>query len=288
MKISFIAPAYKVEKYLQDFFDGFKKLENNFEIILVNDNPTSDLSSWENALENVEIKVINNEQNLGSKKSRFAGLKSISSETTHVIFIDPDDKLSDDCKFIDLGDLPTQYSYNEWYVNKKNPQLKCGSISKYNIDNHLWGVVFPREIAMQIPRYSHDMEIDDMPIKWRMAEKYEFIKTEKIMIDYRMRKGSLANSKKSREGAIEQVNTWDNLYKIDKLIDYSKSVNNQYFELIINKKSFDPIWFKNKHNELRSQVSFITKFNSHMYRAVSWWALQNKLKSIFLNRKMFD
>lgn len=288
MKISFIAPAYKVDKYLQDFFDGFKKLENNFEIILVNDNPTSDLSSWENALENVEIKVINNEQNLGSKKSRFAGLKNISSETTHVIFIDPDDKLSDDCKFIDLGDLPTQYSYNEWYVNKKNPQLKCGSISKYNIDNHLWGVVFPREIAMQIPRYSHDMEIDDMPIKWRMAEKYEFIKTEKIMIDYRMRKGSLANSKKSREGAIEQVNTWDNLYKIDKLIDHSKSVNNQYFELIINKKSFDPIWFKNKHNELRSQVSLITKFNSHMYRAVSWWALQNKLKSIFLNRKMFD
>lgn len=287
MKISFIAPAYNVDEFLPDFFNSFATLKNDFEIILVNDNPASDLSHWANAVVSKQIKIVNNKVNIGSKKSRFEGLKHVSQDVTHIVFIDPDDKIASNCELIENFATPTQYAFNMWYQNKLIPSKADGDISKYNLDNHLWGIIFPREIALEIPRYSHDLEIDDMPIKMRMAEKYVFDKCEKIMIDYRMRKGSQANSKKSRIGALEQVNTWDNLYKIDNLIGHKKSVDNQYFELVINKKSFEKVWYKNKYNELKSEVSLITKFNAHMYRLVSWWTLQNKLKSFFLNRKMF-
>lgn len=288
MKIAFVAPAFKVDHFLPEFFDSFKNLKNDFEIILVNDEPGKDMSRWETKIGNNVVTIINNEKNVGSKTSRFNGLKHLSDDVSHVIFIDPDDKLSSDCKSIPAFTNPTQFAFNLWYKNKMIPCTADGDISKYKLDNHLWGIVFPKEIATQIPRYSHDLEIDDMPIKMRMAENYVFDKVEEKMIDYRVRKGSQANSKKTRIGAIEQVNTWDNLYKIDNLISKKQSVNNQYFELVINKKSFEDKWYKSKHKELGSKVSLLTKFNAHMYRLVSWWTLQNKLKSIFFNRQMFD
>lgn len=288
MKISFIAPVYKVEKYLADFFNSFYNVKNLFEIILVNDDPTVNLEVWKKKYPNFDIKIINNDKNVGIRMSRINGLKNISQDSTHVIFIDPDDRLSADIPAFEQIVLPTQFAFNLWFKNKLIYNSPDGDISKYLLDNHLWGIIFPKEIAIEIPRFSNENEIDDMPIKFRMAEKYIFCKKDIAIIDYRIRKGSAANGKKSERSAHEQITTWRNLFENDHLIDRKKSIDNQYFELVINKQSFEKTWYKNKYNELSSEVSFLTKFNAHMYRLVSWWALQNKLKSIFLNRKMFD
>lgn len=287
MKISFISPAYQVENYLNDFFGSFETLKFEFEIIIINDDPTSDLSKWKLLFKNFNISIVNNKKNIGARKSRFEGLKYISKETTHVVFIDPDDRISMNFKDVIFPSVSTQFSYHEWYRNKRIYKKSIGTVSKYNLDNHLWGIIFPREIALQIPKFSYDDEVDDMPIKLRMAQHYRFEKSIISMIDYRVRKSSTINSKKTLNSALEHINTWKNLGEKDHLVSQKASINNQFFELIINKKSLDKSWYKSRYKELCEYASFSTKFNAHMYRLVSWWTLQNKLKSIFLNRKMF-
>lgn len=288
MKISFIAPAYKVEAYLDDFFASFKNIKNDFEIIVVNDDPKSDLSSWVSKYNNLKIVIVNNESNIGQGPSRLNGLKNISSETTHIMFIDPDDKISDNCPIFTNSKNIVQFGFNEWYKNKKVKCLPDGDVSKYKLDNHIWGILFPVEIAKQISRYSYQGETNDMPIKLRMAEKYIFEKNYSIAIDYRIRKSSTINSKKSERRAKEELATWDNLWKIDHLINEKKSINSQFFELIINKKSFNKTWYCNKYRELKSGSTFSTAFNAHMYRITSFWKAKTIIKTIFMNRKLFN
>lgn len=288
MKISFISAAYKVDKYLPDFFSSFSNVKNVFEIIIVNDDPSNDLSEWITKYPNYEIKIVNNAENIGLRKSRLVGIENVSKDTTHIIFIDPDDRISTNAPEIANVDYPIQFAFMTWYKCKLIYTTCDGDVSRFELDNHLWGIVFPKKIALQIPRYTNEGEMDDMPIKLRMAENYQFTKSTDVLIDYRMRKGSLANGKKSERSAHEQIVTWRNLYERDHLIDRKKSISNQFFELTINKNAFEKSWYKSKYKEISPEVSFLIKFNAHMYRLVSWWALQNKLKSIFLNRKMFD
>lgn len=288
MKISFIAPAYKVDNYLDEFFASFKNVKNDFEIVLVNDEPGKDLSSWQVKYKNWDISIINNEKNIGQGPSRLKGLKFVSSNSTHVMFIDPDDRISVNCPFFKNGENVVQFGFNEWYKNKLISCKPDGGVSKYKLDNHIWGIIFPINIANQIPRYSYPGESNDMPIKLRMAEKYIFEKDYSIVVDYRIRKSSTINSKKSERRAKEELATWENLWKIDHLVSEKTAQNNQFFELIINKKSFDKSWYKNKYYELKRTASFSTIFNAHMYRLISFWKTKTIIKSIFLNRKLFN
>lgn len=287
MKISFIAPAYKVDNYLDEFFMSFKNVKNDFEIILVNDEPGKDLSSWLDKYKNLSISIINNEKNIGQGPSRLKGIKSVSNDSTHIMFIDPDDRISESCPTFKDNENIVQFGFNEWYKNKLVSCKPDGGVSKYKLDNHIWGIIFPINIANQISRYSYSGESNDMPIKLRMAEKYVFEKDYSLAIDYRIRKSSTINSKRSERRAKEELATWENLWKIDHLVFEKTSQNNQFFELIINKKSFDKKWYKNKYNELKSRASLSTNFNAHMYRLISYWKTKTIIKSILLNRRLF-
>ena len=100
MKISIIIPFYKGEKYIQSLGDMICKniaiLDgcNQVEVILVNDSPehTIDLSGWP---KNIDTKIIVNEHNEGSHRSRIRGLDIADGE--YILFLDQDDLISDDC-----------------------------------------------------------------------------------------------------------------------------------------------------------------------------------------------
>jgi len=103
--VSVIMPVYNSEKYLQESINSILNQSfGNFELIIVNDCSTDHSLEIIKAYEDERIKIINNEKNLGTVKSRNIGLKAVQGK--YIAILDSDD--------ISLTDrLSAQYNYLE-------------------------------------------------------------------------------------------------------------------------------------------------------------------------------
>ena len=99
MKTAIIVPIFNVEKYLNNCIDSILRQSNrNFELILVDDGSTDGsgkiCDKYLKSKLDVVIKVIH-KKNKGLVSAWKKGVSSISKDCTHILFIDPDDWISD-------------------------------------------------------------------------------------------------------------------------------------------------------------------------------------------------
>lgn len=97
-KISIIVPLFKGQKYINNIIKmigNWNRAEQKYqiEIVFVNDYPAEPVLV-ENSNEDIIVKVIENEENIGIHGSRIAGVQNAAGE--YVIFLDQDDTLSRD------------------------------------------------------------------------------------------------------------------------------------------------------------------------------------------------
>lgn len=97
MKISIIVPFYYGNLYLSRLFKSIEKVKliskelTEYEVIIVNDSPEVDVVVPNTIL---NVKVVNNEKNLGIQQSRINGLQYSSGNW--ILFLDQDDELKAD------------------------------------------------------------------------------------------------------------------------------------------------------------------------------------------------
>lgn len=284
--ISFIAPAYKVEKYLDDFIMSFNNLSIRYEIIIINDDPSASLDKWKGK----NIKIINNSMNIGQGASRNKGLGYISAESTHFSFIDPDDRLHSNEfeNFIPENGI-VNFGFYKWYKNKLiGPVLPNGNRTSQKLPNELWGVIFPISFLKNEAIICREFECNDYPIKIRLAKSNHFLKSPIPMIDYRIRKSSTSRNVYSTRRAKQEVFTSITLFKdgfLEKKSAYSKAVE----QLARRKKSFS----KEEYNKIKKElsiekVSFWWWFTGTMIRLTNFFVVRRKIIDFFTNRVKFE
>ena len=289
--ISIISPAYKVQKYINDFLESFAPLNGKvpYEIIIVNDEPNFDYKNIinKNILKTINIKFIKNKKNIGLGDSRNVGLKNISKNTTHILFVDTDDRINANC-LIDayklLSSKPIIFAHNRWYSNKKVYQSPNGDISNQSLPNYLWGILFPIEIGKQAIAQSNEQ--NDFPIIYRLANKYEFIKSNEALVDYRIRKSSITWKNYNSNKVIKIITSFENLNK-ERLINTEKSNKLIWEELLIFKKSFEKKQYKELISKYKEKRKRTWSFNGIIYRIVKWWKLKEFVSNLILIRKRF-
>lgn len=96
IKISVITPFYYGNKYINRLLGSIKQCaERNkdmayFEVLIVNDSPKEQVCI-SNEFEDMNIRIICNEQNMGIQRTRINGLKQANGEW--ILFLDQDDEL---------------------------------------------------------------------------------------------------------------------------------------------------------------------------------------------------
>lgn len=98
IEISVIIPFYYGNSYMTRLIGSVKRCEEfckgkvKFEILIVNDSPDEKIHI-PHEFEGMNIRIINNEQNVGIQRTRINGLKYASGEW--ILFLDQDDELID-------------------------------------------------------------------------------------------------------------------------------------------------------------------------------------------------
>lgn len=117
MKISIITPIYKGNKYLNSYLKNISKACENLdgiEVIWINDSPSIPLEYDSNLIKNFQLRIINNEKNLGIHKSRCVGIQEAKND--YILLLDQDDEITD-------ISLKTQYDK----IKKSNANMVIGN-----------------------------------------------------------------------------------------------------------------------------------------------------------------
>ena len=145
VNVSIITPVYKGNKYLIHLLKNIENAVKNVkqfyvEWVIVNDYPNEDIISLSTMLDNLSIKIINNDMNQGIQKSRINGFKKSRGE--YILFLDQDDEILPLSLKMHLNNIKNNdVSVSNGYVEneKKNlipiyntqAQLKCTKNIKY-------------------------------------------------------------------------------------------------------------------------------------------------------------
>lgn len=139
MKFSVITPTYRRRDLLDRAIDSLiSQKYQNWEMIVVNDSP-DDVSYddvYQEKFEDSRIRYYVNKENSGVNYSRNKALDLISSDSTHVIFLDDDDYLSADALDVMADSLrknPDVY----WLVTNRCG-VGSGSYTKAPVDNRFY------------------------------------------------------------------------------------------------------------------------------------------------------
>lgn len=124
IKVAYIIPVYNVNKYLEEALVSVSLIKSPKEVWVIDDcgseNPWPIFEKFNAA----DFKFIRNEKNIGQGASRNVAMKNISSDITHVFFLDPDDKVDpeklDRAVFneVKLGQSFLRKGYFDWTSKK--------------------------------------------------------------------------------------------------------------------------------------------------------------------------
>lgn len=232
MKYSIVVPVYQVEKYLEKCIESVVlQTYRDWELILV-DNGATDKSGDicdSYATEDIRIKVIHLEKNVGISNARNIGMKHVSGD--YIIFMDSDDFYCDD----DFLELVNQrlcvskadvlcYPYIKFFEERgtfqrrKRPydfeKLCAGNSAKegwkYLIENDMldisaWSKVIKREFILE-HNLHFEADLIGEDIVWTLqliknAKSIDGIK--KCCYAYRIRANSTFSVYKSAKGCLD-------------------------------------------------------------------------------------
>lgn len=202
---TFISTAYNVNKYLDDFFSSFMRLQKDkFEIIFVDDkgkeDPREIVDRWSKSL---PIKFVDNHKNLGTGAARNSAHKFVSSKATHIIYLDPDDKIDESFSFSELHlNKVTIFKSKKWYVDKVvNWPLNGWMLWRNDIPHGIGGTAFPAKEALETKFWLRTFE--DTPVVADIIKKCEdrIYFSNKYLLVYRVRKSSATHGKGTSEKA---------------------------------------------------------------------------------------
>lgn len=168
IKVSFILPAYNVEKYLSQCVKSIlSQSYKNIEVIIVNDGSTDSTADVANSIAKTDVRIIVIHQtNGGLSVARNAGLELASGEW--IVFVDSDDfwidkgalkslideiRLTPECDFIGFNCsyfYPSQNSYSNWV--KYNDKLAIPKSGEDCIKDLVRSGTFPMSACLKIIR----------------------------------------------------------------------------------------------------------------------------------------
>ena len=195
--ISIISPVYNVNKYLKEFFDSFLVISDKIEIIIVDDRGQEDPKKIIDLYsKRLNIKYIKNKENIGLGFSRNVGLQHISKESTHVMYVDSDDKINDH-NFINeiIKDKITWFNYVSFTKEKTFYEKRIESWGKNLFRTTIWGIAIPVKIAKEL-EFEHRF-YEDTLINRRLAKYHgnDVILSKTPAIAYRFRSSGINSSK---------------------------------------------------------------------------------------------
>lgn len=124
--ISVIIPLYKGIKYIDGLIEMLTKnisllpKQLHVELLLVNDYPKDKISvSMSDTVQNFELKIINNEDNVGIHASRIIGIQKATGK--YVYFLDQDDKIAD------------EYLLSQWQSIGNADVVVCNGVVKHKL-----------------------------------------------------------------------------------------------------------------------------------------------------------
>lgn len=126
--ISIITPVYKGNKYLRSLAKDVEESVKHagkcqVEWLLINDFPEEKVEKPESHIENLKIRLINNERNLGIQRARINGIKQSTGK--NVLLLDQDDRISKDSLKIHLTNIKNaDVSVTNGYVENEDKTLK--------------------------------------------------------------------------------------------------------------------------------------------------------------------
>lgn len=282
MFISFIAPTYNVNRYLDDFFKSFVGIEKNkYEIILINDNgedPSEYVKKYEN---DINIRFINLKENVGVDFVRNIGIKEVSEKATHFAFIDPDDVIYDK-KFINDVEADKITVFDRASFTQIDTKIqKKGNIYSTHFWGSIWGIVFPSALKNEIKFYYKANS--DVLTQRIVLFKYKKITkcSSVVMINRRIRGSSLSNVFVSEE-------------KMTRLISISSRLINEGYKKKFN-ESQELYWLyfisrKNWEKDAKIRVAkFISeKVKITWYARSFYWVISRFMKLLGFDKKQFS
>lgn len=180
MKLSYIVPVYKVEKYLNECIDSIlAQTMDDYEIILVNDGSPDNCPAicvgYEVRYPD-KIRVIH-KKNGGLASARNAGIRVAKGD--YIFFVDSDDFLKDD-RVKELYESAVKYDADvlqtSYFVLNENNGQESISRTTFETDKLLSHVDMEREICF----VSSKMRVTYV---WRNLYKRKFLRENKIMFD---------------------------------------------------------------------------------------------------------
>ena len=186
MKLSIIIPTTGNKKYFERAIESINIKKINYEILLINDS-NKKLEYVNQKYSNKNVRLINNSKTPSWVKiTRYNGIISTSKNTTHIMFIDDDDTMTNENFEDDLINNPTkiiQYGFFRTYLNFNEPEPATQYIKEQpgSIQGFLWSKIYPKEIIKSFSNFmKNDNLNDDGPILRKYL--YDFFENNKYFI----------------------------------------------------------------------------------------------------------
>lgn len=207
-KVSIIMPVYNQEKFVAEAIESaLNQTLDNFELIICDDGSTDSSIRIveEYARKDKRIKVLKNEANMGLTKTLNRMLKAATGE--YICQLDSDDafmpnRLEAAVKFMDEKNLAATYSDCYWIdgTGRVLREIKCMEfdlnmlfMSEYI--NQIT-IMYRKESMDKVGPYDEELKYSqDTLMKLEMGKMFGFTRIPEPLIKYRIREGSITQSK---------------------------------------------------------------------------------------------
>ena len=280
IKVSIIIPYFNRASLVQESIESvLKQTHQNFEIILINDNSTEDMSILNKYQKNDKIIFINNKHKKGVSGARNTGLEYANGD--YVAFLDSDDiffpeKLEKQLKFMLLnGAKFCATSYQQFF---ENGETKKQHLNKDNLMISKAYTIAPSMVMMSKEIYKNyvyktDLTIGEDICYWlNIAQKYHLHIYDEILTNFRVGKNTTCNS--PEKSCIGLMNIFTYLYK-----DLNLKSNIHFYDNFFNEISI----LQNRIKYTRKKVKF---FNNKLWILFYKFFLRPILKLLYGKRQV--
>lgn len=283
MKVSIIVPVYNAQKYIKEcFYSIVNQTYDNLQILFIDDCGTDNSSSMLEELIKLypskDIRIIRNEKNSGTGKSRNNGI--IHSTGDYIYFMDDDDTITPECISL-LVEAAIEYN---------NPDIVCPNVHcptynykatntiKYYSNNYdvrssyfqhewyemPWNKLVSRNFVLKNKLYFENIYYEDTPWSLHTA----LTASSLLLLPNYTYKFRLSESQKTASTNVlkimdDQIISFESMKRLcttyqksgEDIIYYFSEITTDHLSLIINNgfyKNQDTIYKKNIYKRMRN------------------------------------
>ena len=223
-KVSIIMPTYNRANVIMDAIKSvFSQKYKNWELIIIDDKSKDNTCSLIESLDDPRIKLIKNEENLGSAASRNNGFKHISGD--YICYLDSDNQFNENFLLIMVNELNLKQQFEVLYcaMNLFNFDIEENKIEQIGVryatfnrptlENHNYidiGVIMHRKECIKKTKFNESMQrLADWDFLLRLTERSRAFSLPCILVDYFYNKAVNQNTNvKSYQKALAQIDTY--------------------------------------------------------------------------------